>query len=135
MRRRKLLVVLAGLAVLVAAGAVVLWPEPPSRITRENFDRVREGMTQAEVEAILGPPGDYRTRLGDTKFHEGWLTDLDEYDPTIATWRRPISGGSVIADWVGDTIRVQVYADDTRGVALSSAVERRRNGHALDDLL
>ena len=138
MRRRKLLVVLAGLAVLVAAGAVVLWPEPPSRITRENFDRVREGMTQAEVEAILGPPGDYRTRLGDTNYdfaEEGWRTDRDEYDPTIATWRRPISGGSVIADWVGDTIRVQVYADDTRGVALSSAVERRRNGHALDDLL
>jgi hypothetical protein len=40
MRRRKLLVALAGLAV-VAAGAVVLWPEPPSRITRENFDRMR----------------------------------------------------------------------------------------------
>jgi hypothetical protein len=30
------------------------------RITQDNCDRVREGMTPAEVEAILGPPGDYR---------------------------------------------------------------------------
>jgi hypothetical protein len=58
MRRRKLLVALAGLAVvlvvtgttvvaglgvMVAAGAIVfaLWPEPSSRITSENFDRRR----------------------------------------------------------------------------------------------
>ena len=58
MRRRTLLValavlagvlvvtgtpVLAGLAAVVAAGAIVfaLWPEPPSRITWENFDRTR----------------------------------------------------------------------------------------------
>jgi hypothetical protein len=133
MRMRKLFVVLAGLGV---AGILVLyWPSQPNRITKENYDRIRLGMSCSEVEAILGPPGDYRTRLGDTKFHEGWQADLDEYDPTIATWRMPISGGSVIADWVGDTIRVQVYADDTRGVALSRAVERRRNEHALDDLL
>jgi hypothetical protein len=136
MRRRKLLVALAGLAV-VAAGAVVLWPEPPSRITRENFDRIREGMTQAEVEAILGPPGDYRTRLGDTKYQQGWQTDVDEYeDPTIATWNRLLHGGGVsVADWVGDTIWVQVFANDARVVARAFGFERRRNGHALDNLL
>jgi hypothetical protein len=54
-------VVLAGLAVVVALGAVVLWPRPESRITVENFRRIREGMTLAEAIAILGPPGDYRT--------------------------------------------------------------------------
>jgi hypothetical protein len=44
MRRRKLLVAmvgLAGLAVVVAAGAVVFWPRP-NRITQENFDRIRD---------------------------------------------------------------------------------------------
>jgi hypothetical protein len=58
MRRRTLLLALAGLAVVVAAGVVVLWPrpEPASRITVENFRRIREGMTRAEVEAILGMP-------------------------------------------------------------------------------
>jgi hypothetical protein len=60
MRRWKLLVTLAGLAAIVAAGVVVLWPRP-SRVTRENFGRLKSGMTRAEVEAILGPPGDYRT--------------------------------------------------------------------------
>jgi hypothetical protein len=61
MRRRKLRWVLAGLAVLLlAVGGFVLWPRP-NRVARENFDRIREGMTRAEVEAILGPPGDYQT--------------------------------------------------------------------------
>ena len=40
MRRRKLLVALAGLAVVIAVRVVVVWPQPQpsSRITRENFD-------------------------------------------------------------------------------------------------
>jgi hypothetical protein len=62
MRRRTLLVVLAGLAVVVATGVFVLWPKAqPDRITQENFARVADGMSHAEVEAILGPPGDHRT--------------------------------------------------------------------------
>jgi hypothetical protein len=61
MRRRTLLAALAGLAVVVAAGAWLLWPRQ-DRITPENLDRIELGMTRAEVEAILGgPPGDYRT--------------------------------------------------------------------------
>jgi hypothetical protein len=60
MRRRTLLVVLAGLA--VAAG-VVVWPRTaPVRITPENCDLICKGMIEAEVESVLGPPGDYRTR-------------------------------------------------------------------------
>jgi hypothetical protein len=55
-------VALAGLAVVVAAGVVVLWPQQPSSpISRQNFGRIHVGMTQTEVEAILGPPGDYST--------------------------------------------------------------------------
>jgi hypothetical protein len=60
MRRRTLLVALAGLAVMVAAGVGALWPRP-SRVTGENFDRIEKGMSRAEIEAVLGPPGDYRT--------------------------------------------------------------------------
>ena len=60
MRRRKLLVALAGLAVVVAAGAVVLWP-PEDRLTEQNFDQISVGMSRAEVEAILGPPRDNST--------------------------------------------------------------------------
>jgi hypothetical protein len=62
MRTRKLWWVVAGLAMLalLAAGAFALWPRP-DRVTRENVHRISEGMTRAEVEAILGPPGDYST--------------------------------------------------------------------------
>jgi outer membrane protein assembly factor BamE (lipoprotein component of BamABCDE complex) len=61
MRRRKLRWVLA-LAGLIAAGMVMSGCQP-SRLTIENCDRIREGMTRAEVEAIVGvPPGDYRLR-------------------------------------------------------------------------
>jgi hypothetical protein len=59
LRRRQLLVALAVLAVLVAVGLFVLWPRL-DRITDENFNRIQEGMSRAEVEAILGPPGDCR---------------------------------------------------------------------------
>ncbi len=55
--KRKLLAT-AGL-VLTLAGAFALWPRA-DRITQKNCDRIREGMSQQEVYAILGPPGDYR---------------------------------------------------------------------------
>jgi hypothetical protein len=61
MRKRTLLVALAALAVVGAAGVVVLWPRA-DRITEANLERIKEGMSRAEVDAILGgPPGDYRT--------------------------------------------------------------------------
>ena len=76
MRRRTVLVVLAGLAVVVAASTVTLWPQefrpPPldpskwpqeDRCTVENFDRLQVGMTWAEVEAILGPYGVRQDRV------------------------------------------------------------------------
>src|SRR5258708_730719 len=60
-RRWTLLVVLAvGLIALVGVAAFVAWPRP-DRVTRENFDRIKVGMSRTEVEAILGPQGDYTT--------------------------------------------------------------------------
>jgi hypothetical protein len=61
-RRWKLLVALAWLTVVVAAGMVMVWPRPSSeRITRQNYERIVSDMTPSDVEVILGPPGDYRT--------------------------------------------------------------------------
>jgi hypothetical protein len=57
-RRRKVLGSLA--CALVLIGAFELRPFP-SRITHDNFNHLRQGMTRAEVEAILGPPGVYTT--------------------------------------------------------------------------
>jgi hypothetical protein len=92
MRRRKLLVALAGLAVAVASGLVVLWPS--SRTTQDNSDRIKIGMTRAEVQAILGPPGDYRTNAPPPR---GWP-----------------SGSGLRSTWEADdgTIQVVFNSDD-----------------------
>jgi outer membrane protein assembly factor BamE (lipoprotein component of BamABCDE complex) len=59
MKRRRLrrFLARAGLAAMLAVGMLVLWPRPPrtDRITEEDFRRVKEGMSRAEVRAILGP--------------------------------------------------------------------------------
>jgi hypothetical protein len=103
MRRRTLLVVLAGLAVVVAAG-VVVWPRA-NRVTRENYDRIRVGMSRAEVYAVLGPPGDYSTR-------EAIPSELP--DPPTLTYRwQAIS----LEEWFGDRAAIEVYFDGAGNVA------------------
>jgi hypothetical protein len=57
MRRRKLLVVLAGIAALLALPVVLLLAIPDSpRVSFGDYSRVQMGMTQAEVETIFGGP-------------------------------------------------------------------------------
>ena len=51
-RKWRLVVIGLALAALAAVGAYVLWPSP-DRITETNLGRIRQGMTRAEVEAIL----------------------------------------------------------------------------------
>ena len=116
---------LTGLAVVVAVGVVGLWPRA-DRITRENSNRIREGMCRAEVEAILGPPGDYRTALGET---EGvtpqagatvWRSDDDGIDRN-PTWRQ----GERAGVWLGDTILVLCILDDSDHVKGILVLPRR----------
>jgi len=78
-RRRRLLATLAGLLVALVALAMVLAPRSvdASRVTRENCRRIRSGMTRAEVEAILGPAGDYRT--GETEHDASEPLDLQDF--------------------------------------------------------
>jgi hypothetical protein len=99
MLRRKRLVLLAGL-VLVGTAAFSLWPRP-DRITKANFDRIKEGMSQADVEAILGPAGDYSTGRRLFIFESAGLS------------RDQISESEVDAAqsglcWEGDTGRIDV---------------------------
>jgi hypothetical protein len=52
-----------GLFALVIFGApTVYFRYDPNPIRYENYDDIRDNMTEAEVEALLGcPPGDYRS--------------------------------------------------------------------------
>jgi hypothetical protein len=62
MPRRLLGVLVVSVLVLLAVAVKpILLPAGNPRLTQENFERIKEGMQMKEVEAILGPPGDYRT--------------------------------------------------------------------------
>ena len=73
MPKRKLLVALTGLAVVVAAGVVVLWPGQ-AHVTEENFSRIRKGSTEAEVEKILGEPCHGFCSLPDGRYAKAWFS-------------------------------------------------------------
>src|SRR5271154_6476165 len=123
MRWRRVRLALVGMAaVVVALGVVVLWPTP-DRITRENFDRIRTGMTRAEVEAFLGPPGFHAT--AEVRPILNWA----------AVWGQPAAGqqfweGESVGSrptntekdlWQGDTAIVFVYFDPAGVVAAKEA--------------
>jgi hypothetical protein len=84
---------------------VVRWPS--DRVTRENYMRIRAGMTQADVEAILGPPGDYTTGPFSNGDGEHLLFEMGPEHPL----RDPTSQ----ARWLGDRGWIQVdYATFSR---------------------
>jgi hypothetical protein len=119
----------AGLAAVLAGASVfVLWPQP-SQVTRENYDRIRVGMSRAEVEAILGPPGDYRT--GDTEpdrdAADGQEIHVGPDDPTLY---------DVQVDWRGDRARVSVVLSPAGRVAIKCYTASRPVDHgSLENLL
>jgi hypothetical protein len=150
MRRHKwkLLVTLAGLVVLTGAAALVLWPRP-DRITLENFLRVRKGMGRAEVEAILGSPGDYTTgpivpwtTSGNLIIASGPWTSWGEAEDNPVTTARGVAelrhpDGTLTCNWEGDTRAIWVTfgrsGDAVYGDTCPSALDRARG--PLDRLL
>ncbi len=80
--------VVGGLAALLA-GVLLLFCAPQRHdLTRQDFKRLRLGMTLAQVEAVLGPPGDYRTGVcvSDTwPREENWLA-MQSLHGDLKTW-------------------------------------------------
>jgi hypothetical protein len=106
MRRRKLLVALVGLAVVVATGVFLLRPFHHNRLTVGKLNLVREGMSLAEVVAILGPPGDYST--GDTFYAKApepaWQSPI---------WHKRRDYGNSQVWWSSDTAQVGLDFDSS----------------------
>jgi outer membrane protein assembly factor BamE (lipoprotein component of BamABCDE complex) len=108
MRRRKLLGVMAGLAVLVAICVLAFQTQsgphaPVTSISRVTFSRIKTGMTLAEVTAILGPPGNVSTM--ETEFDESaWVGAGDIFGVPDAQIAR-------IMIWSTDTAMVTVSFD------------------------
>lgn len=127
MRRRHRWAAAGALAVL-ALGAPLLWPRP-GRITRENFDRIQEGMSAAEAEAILGPLGIYFT--GPVEY------DLDNIDSFMKGLNEPLRTGEFGHSecWNSDAATI-VLRFDAGKVARKLYVSSRRADRGLfDDLL
>jgi len=60
-RRRMLLLGVLAIAVVLAVGVWRLWPQ--TAITLENYERINDGMTRAEVETILLTMADRTTSM------------------------------------------------------------------------
>jgi hypothetical protein len=114
--RRRIDALVVGLLVLGIA-ALLAWPQP-DRVTQENFDRIRPAMTRAEVEAILGPPGDYTT------------------GPVTNSALKQYLGHGTWLDWQTDTAWVTIVLDEPGGVAQTRFVKwARLEQGPLDNLL
>jgi hypothetical protein len=100
LRRWAVLMTLLVVAVAVAVGLVFL---PSNRVTRENCERIKEGMTEAEVRDILGKPW------------ENSLLDPDEPEPETfwsASGTIKRSRLDVLAKrWDGNSLVVFVFFD------------------------
>jgi hypothetical protein len=141
-RRWKVLVALAYLAALLAAGTVVLWTRP-SRVTKENVERIRSGMSKGEAEAILGPPGDYRTAFGQTAIPTGdgplhWTSDASLPDHLLRSMEE---SGWISAEpgrrgiWISDTFAVNVSINDAEQVTSIHGSPRRTTQNGFESLL
>lgn len=115
MRKRKLLWLLAIGLVLVLAAIRLRWT-PTDHVTKENHERLRYGMSPAEVEAILGPPGNYATGPVDVPGFQG-------------------GGGGFYDVWAGDTLVIYIHYEDSRASIIGSAPSRRRDYFSSDILL
>jgi SmpA / OmlA family len=71
---------LARLVLLVAL--ILAMPAPPARawpfkskVTRENYEKIHNGMTKAQVETILGKPTEMKSEMGlqDLGAFESWI--------------------------------------------------------------
>jgi hypothetical protein len=116
MGRRRLVVVLVGLAV-VAGGAVLLWPRP-ARITWDNYEAIRIGMARAQVEAILGPPGFYATGAVYPLLNLGRRKETDaEGDRWVGEMIGTLPTNAEADFWQGNGMIVYLYFDPAGVVA------------------
>jgi hypothetical protein len=107
--RRFLFLSLAAVVAVLAVGLWLLWPG--TAITRENAERIEEGMTLADVEAILGGPARNESDLPENFIHDAFIPkgfinasfangDRHETQP-YAEKRWASSGCVVIVDFDG----------------------------------
>jgi hypothetical protein len=99
MRQRRLLLGAVGLALLGPVAAATVLHDP---ITPANCDRIQLGMTEQQVEAILGRPADCEQGGQDR-----WVSDMVAEPGTDPLWEKK---------WLGTTYVIIVHFDAQAGV-------------------
>jgi hypothetical protein len=118
-RTRRLLLLLLAVAVLAVPSGYLLLPSRDARITWANCAKIKKGMTEQEVEAILGPPGNYT----------GW----PHGEPPFYWYERPAE-----KYWFGEEALIRVSFDPVERTVCfaeshpSSSVYKDRRGRLLD---
>jgi hypothetical protein len=103
MRRWKLLATLTAIVLLGIVVVLMSWPRS-DRITRENCQRIRSGMSRAEVLAILGPPGDYSTGPLVYAYQGRSIPFRIPTDPNVIP-------ESIVTQWADDSGGILVHFD------------------------
>jgi hypothetical protein len=80
MKRKHLLLMISCLAALLLAGYATLRLTMPRTIDEENFQAINKGMTEKEVEAILGGACSSHAPLGCLYFSEGGWGNLVDWE-------------------------------------------------------
>ena len=115
MRILVLAVAIASVGLMALAGWRVFWPA--HRISFDNILKIRNGMTLAEVETILGaPPGNYSTT--------GRMPPAvgpDAYHPTPH-----------YESWVADEASVTFWFDEEGRVVMEASCSSARGASLLD---
>jgi hypothetical protein len=94
-------------------------------------------MSRAEVEAILGPPGDYRRGLGETDFtteNMGWMPDKGPV-ALSGDWSRNPGDQRLWAFWLSDSIEIAIATGQSGSVEEKVGLPRRTTQGPLDNLL
>ena len=110
---KKSMIACLAVGLVMAGGLVALLGPRHCPVNRAAFERIEEGMTQAEVRAIMGPTGDHRTRPSHPDHAVGFDADIR----------------LVLASWTGDDGSALVqYVTDPHGrllVARASFIDSR----------
>jgi hypothetical protein len=111
MRYRRLLLfaIPITLALIVTATAWLLWPS--TAITCENAAKIKEGMTLAEVEAILGGPArEESTGPLEVNLDSPWLNDTN--GPCVLVYSKHFGPPwNAVCVWQSNRARVGVAFD------------------------
>jgi hypothetical protein len=113
MKCKRLLLILACVAAILLAGYGTLrLTAPPHRITWESIERIQEGMSEANVECILGvPAGDYSS----TEHGATFVLGEGGYRRQVVQGRDLLQGGAKV--WVGDRGAVWLTFDASKRVS------------------